>query len=458
MLRWMRALLVIVVMVPIAVVLAAPPAAAYNQEMVYAIGVGGHIVVVVDPTKPGTSQAIIPVAPGATSIVLAPDGRRAYVAHRGTAPSITVIDTVVDKVVGTVPLPGNPWWLTVSPDSQRLWFGFRPGSSHHEWLGFMNVTTGGLQDVGIDLEGNGCRIGVTPSLVSVTCARGESTSLNMLTGEVLRGNLYGDGTMTGLVVDPYTHRMWTYEYSELALYAADARTFLESNKFVLGDVKDYGSGLVSLPGADQLFHTETDGDVLTIDRNTAAVQYVGSVPGTPEAIQIGDSASRVYVSAVGTASTVYRLDTATGVATALLAGLSAQVQGFAVGDVPQLPYLDFQAALAAMTAVGPAYTWTARVRNADARLSAQARATLAFAGTPVEVTSIRVPAGVRCSVERGMVRCDLGRVPPGGTVPVEVQVRPADGGTVRGTLTVTSDYPDPNPRNNTAAASAGPQR
>ncbi|MDP9819417.1 hypothetical protein [Spirilliplanes yamanashiensis] len=454
----MRAFLVLVVVLPGAVFVGARPAAAYSQETVYALGIGGNIVVVLDPAKPNSAEKIIPVAPGAGAIVLSPDGLRAYVAHRGSAPSITVIDTVVGKVVGSVPLPGSPGFITLSPDGQRLWFGHRAASSASfiEWLAFVNLPAGAVQETGIDLEGRSCRIGVTPSLASAVCHTGEATSLNFLTGEVVHDQVHGDGSLSGLVVDPATNRMWVYEYTELTLYAVDARTFAEYDRFVLGGIAEYGTGLAALPGDDRLFHLYDDGQVVTLDRNTAAIQHVGAVPGSPDSLQVGAGASRVYVGATGSAgSTVYRLDTATGVATALLSGLSTAPQGFAVGDVPQLPYVDFQAALAVMSAVGPAYTWTARLRNADARLSAEARATLTFAGTAVEVTGVQAPAGVRCSVVRGGVRCDLGRVPPGGSVPVEVRVRPADGGTVRGTLTVTSAHPDPRPADNTATATAG---
>ena len=458
MFRWVRAFLVLVVVLPGAVVLGAGPAAAYNRETVYALGVGGNLVAVLDPAKPNSAETIIPVAPGAMSIVLSPDGLRAYVAHQGSAPSISIIDTVVDKVVGSVPLPGNPSWLTMSPDGQRLWFTHKRPSSPFttDWLAFVNLPTGAVQQLDIELRGRSCRVGVTPTLASAVCHTGEATSLNFLTGQVLQGQVHGDGALSGLVVDPGTNQLWVYEYSELTLYAADARTFDVQNRFVLGDVVEYGTGLASLPGDDRLFHLYDNGQVVTLDRNTAAVQHIGAVPGTPEALQLGAAASRVYVAATSSAgSTVHRLDTATGVVTALLSGLSTKAQGFAVGDVPQLPYLDFQAALAVTRAVGPAYTWTARLRNADARLSAEARATLTFAGTAVEVTGVRAPTGVPCSTVRGGVRCDLGRVPPGGSVPVDVQVRPADGGTVRGTLTVTSDHPDPRPADNTATATAG---
>ncbi|BCJ48643.1 hypothetical protein Asp14428_01180 [Actinoplanes sp. NBRC 14428] len=456
MLRWVRTFLVLVVVLPGAVVLGAGPAAAYDRETVYALGVGGNLVAVLDPAKPNSAEAVIPVAPGAMAIVLSPDGLRAYVAHRGGAPSISIIDTVAGKVVGSVPLPGDPSWLALSPDGQRLWFTHRPASSFTERPAFVNLPTGAVQQLGIDLKGNSCRIGVTPALATAVCHTGEATSLTFSTGEVLHGQVHGDGALAGLVVDPETHQLWAYEYSELTLYAADARTFVRQNRFVLGGVVEYGTGLASLPGDKRLFHLYDNGQVVTLDRDTAAVHHVGAVPGTPKSLQLGAAATRVYVAATSSSgTTVHRVDTTTGVTTALLSGLSPAPQGFTVGTVPQLPYLDLQAALAVTTAAGPAYTWTARLRNADARLSAEARATLAFTGTAVDLTAVQAPPGVRCSPARAGLRCDLGRIPPGGTVPIDVRVRPADGGTVRATLTVTSDHPDPRPANNTATTTAG---
>ena len=63
----------------------------------------------------------IPVGSTPGYVAIAPNGTFAYVANRA-AGVVTVVDTAIDKVVATIPLPdGPPQYLAFSPDGSRLY-------------------------------------------------------------------------------------------------------------------------------------------------------------------------------------------------------------------------------------------------------------------------------------------------------------------------------------------------
>jgi YVTN family beta-propeller protein len=63
----------------------------------------------------------LPVGKTPGFVAINPDGTFAYVANRG-AGVVTVVDTAIDKVVATIPIPdGPPQYLAFSPDGTRLY-------------------------------------------------------------------------------------------------------------------------------------------------------------------------------------------------------------------------------------------------------------------------------------------------------------------------------------------------
>jgi YVTN family beta-propeller protein len=63
----------------------------------------------------------VPVGRTPGFVAIAPDGKFAYVANRA-AGVVTVVDTAVDKVVATIPIPdGPPQYLAFAPDGSRLY-------------------------------------------------------------------------------------------------------------------------------------------------------------------------------------------------------------------------------------------------------------------------------------------------------------------------------------------------
>jgi YVTN family beta-propeller protein len=80
--------------------------------------------------QPQTVAASVPIPPiggeiavGKTPgfVAIAPNGKFAYIANRG-AGVVTVIDTAINKVVATIPIPdGPPQYLAFAPDGSRLY-------------------------------------------------------------------------------------------------------------------------------------------------------------------------------------------------------------------------------------------------------------------------------------------------------------------------------------------------
>jgi YVTN family beta-propeller protein len=76
----------------------------------------------VSPSVPVPSLGqTIPVGDTPGFVVVSPNGRQAYIANR-TAGVVTVVDTAVDRVTATIPVPaGPPQFLAFSPDGRRVY-------------------------------------------------------------------------------------------------------------------------------------------------------------------------------------------------------------------------------------------------------------------------------------------------------------------------------------------------
>lgn len=61
----------------------------------------------------------VPVGNGPVSVVISPDGSRAYVTGYGSS-AVSVLSTVTKAVTATVPVAPGPWGAAVSPDGRRL--------------------------------------------------------------------------------------------------------------------------------------------------------------------------------------------------------------------------------------------------------------------------------------------------------------------------------------------------
>ncbi|MGZ0718147.1 YncE family protein [Pseudomonas palleroniana] len=65
--------------------------------------------------------ARIAVGTGPNTLVLSPDGNRLYVGCLFGQPSIWVIDTLRNRVIGSFDVPGSPVWMAVHPTAGRLY-------------------------------------------------------------------------------------------------------------------------------------------------------------------------------------------------------------------------------------------------------------------------------------------------------------------------------------------------
>jgi YVTN family beta-propeller protein len=68
-----------------------------------------------------TAGATVPVGPTPGYMEIAPNGRYGYIAHRA-AGILTVFDTTINSVTGTIPVPdGGPQFVVFSPDGKRAY-------------------------------------------------------------------------------------------------------------------------------------------------------------------------------------------------------------------------------------------------------------------------------------------------------------------------------------------------
>ena len=71
-------------------------------------------------TATGTVAAKVPVGMHPAHVVVASDGRTAYVTNGGDN-NVSVVDTVARRVIGVVPVGASPHGLRISPDGKQVW-------------------------------------------------------------------------------------------------------------------------------------------------------------------------------------------------------------------------------------------------------------------------------------------------------------------------------------------------
>jgi YVTN family beta-propeller protein len=103
-----------------------------------------------EPTAPPTIAASVPIPSigptvpvGSTPgfVVIAPNGRQAYIANRA-AGVVTVVDTAVNKVTATIPVPaGPPQYLSFSPDGRKVYVSIWNDARTIAAVGVLDTTT-----------------------------------------------------------------------------------------------------------------------------------------------------------------------------------------------------------------------------------------------------------------------------------------------------------------------------
>ena len=80
---------------------------------------GGGAVWAID-TATDTVVAKVPVGMHPAHVVVAPDGRHAYVANGGEN-TVSVVDVAAQRVVGTIPVGASPHGMRIRPDGKQAW-------------------------------------------------------------------------------------------------------------------------------------------------------------------------------------------------------------------------------------------------------------------------------------------------------------------------------------------------
>jgi len=88
--------------------------------------------------------ATIPVGQTPGYVVVSPNGRQAYIANRA-AGVVTVLDTAVDKVTATIPVPaGPPQYLAFSPDGRKVYVSIWNEARTIAAVGVLDTTTNSI--------------------------------------------------------------------------------------------------------------------------------------------------------------------------------------------------------------------------------------------------------------------------------------------------------------------------
>jgi molecular chaperone DnaK len=123
----------------------APPGASPLPQVVEPVPARPEVAAPLAPSVPIPSIGQT-VAVGNTPgfVVVAPNGRQAYIANR-TAGVVTVVDTAVNRVTATIPVPaGPPQFLAFSPDGRRIYVSVWNDERTIAAVGVLDTTTNSI--------------------------------------------------------------------------------------------------------------------------------------------------------------------------------------------------------------------------------------------------------------------------------------------------------------------------
>ena len=90
-------------------------------------GAGAGAVWAIDAAT-GAVVAKVPVGKHPAHVVVAGDGRTAYITNGGDN-TVSVVDTAVQRVIGVIPVDASPHGLRISPDGKQVWVANLKGGS-----------------------------------------------------------------------------------------------------------------------------------------------------------------------------------------------------------------------------------------------------------------------------------------------------------------------------------------
>ena len=239
----------------------------------------------------------------------------AYIANYNSA-NVSVVDTVTNKVVATIPAQGNPEGVAVKPDGARVYIANYGSASvtviDAQSNSVIKHIAVGANPVQIALKPDGTRLYV-PNWGSGTISVID-TATNTVSNTISLG-----GNVWGVAVNPGGTRAYIGRYDANQVYVLDTST----NVFV-GSPITVGSGPLAMevnPAGTRLYVVNQYSNNLTVI-DTATNSVVATVPvgPLPFDIAIKPDSSRVYVTNRND-STVTVIDTASnGVVGLMFAG------------------------------------------------------------------------------------------------------------------------------------------
>jgi YVTN family beta-propeller protein len=226
----------------------------------YVTNTAAGVVTVID-TLTDTVLATIPVGASPTRVAVTRDGARVYVANTG-GNSVSVIDTSTNAVVATVPLPSAPTEVAIQPNGAEV---------------YVLDTGGSLQVISTSL------IGTASDPVVATISFG-TPGFNQYGASIA---IVQDGTLAYVVVSGALHLIDTTTYEVLGSLAVGA-----SPSQVVISPDGARAYVTSALGTNSLF----GGQVVVVNTATNSILNTISLPGVlPNSLAITPDGARAYV-------------------------------------------------------------------------------------------------------------------------------------------------------------------
>ena len=293
--------------------------------LAYATSFGENTVSVID-TLTNSEIATIPVGAGPETVAVNPAGTRVYVPNQ-TSGTVSVIDTATNSVVATIPVGSQPFGVAMTPDGSRAYVTNRASNSVSVIDAGTNTVTATIA-VGVGPLG----LAVTPDGTRAFVANELSNSASVIdTATDTAVDTIGLGTRPSFVAfTPDGARAVVTTTTSGNLYVVDTAT-----NTVAGFIP-VGSGprgvVVSLDGATAYVANTGDNSVTAIDLASSTVTTTIPVGSVPAVVALAPDGTRLYVTNSGS-DNLSVVDTATNVVLATIP-VGFNIAGVGVADIP----------------------------------------------------------------------------------------------------------------------------
>jgi YVTN family beta-propeller protein len=331
-------------------------AAPVFAQFAYVPNAADHTVSVINtstntiaPTIPLPDPSRVPLG-----VAVSPSGLRAYIGNTcdnefvavgtcliGEPGSISVIDTVTNAVIQTIPIPSEPSGLAVTQDETRLYVVnacngdcTSPGGavsvidiasgSPTENQAIGSIPLSGSISTGIAVSQNGSRLYVSSFFGDVFGTVGAISVIDTATRAVVATVQVPAGPI-GMVLSPVKPRLYVASFNG-PIFAIDttSNTLIKSSLEVIG-----GIGITVKPDGSRLYTSDFTGRIVVTDTGNDNLNTVASVATAglvPAGIAAHPDGARVY--AAGFPQSVVILNTATNTLSAAPVTVGQMPTGF----------------------------------------------------------------------------------------------------------------------------------